>query len=117
MTFSNVNSKIRKFLVGALLLNPIQIVYSAPARSRSNWVFWYYVNDGQNKGCANYCILTFSIVGIIILILILCGCWSCYRIKKRSEEEGGWYNNTFHSSESKQRPGRSHTTDSMSEVR
>ncbi|CAG8660227.1 9976_t:CDS:2, partial [Funneliformis caledonium] len=71
MTFSNVNSKIRKFLVGALLLNPIQIVYSAPARSRR----------------------------IIILILILCGCWSCYRIKKRSEEEGGWYNNTFHSSE------------------
>ncbi|CAI2181096.1 8031_t:CDS:1 [Funneliformis geosporum] len=98
MTVSNINFQIRKFLAGVLLLNPIQIAYSAPARSsKNNWVFWYYVNDGQNRDCANYCILTFSIVGIIILILILCGCWSCYRIKKRSKED---YNDRIKRSES-----------------
>ena|SRR6266540_3312011 len=119
---------ILNFLSSVLLLNLIQNAYSVPISSRSsrsNWVFWYYANNGQTRSCANYCILTFSLVGGIILLLMLCGCWSCYRIKKRSEKEGrahsysSYYKEFFHSQGSlrKTRHEKSNTSESMSELK
>jgi len=80
----NLKSLIRIIF---LLLNICQIAYSIPISRNRSWVFWYYTNNGQNKDCGNYCVLTFGIVGGIILLLILCSCWNCYRIKKNSKCE------------------------------
>ena len=77
---------IRSFLFNLLLLNLTQIAYSVPISRNRNWVFWYYSNNGQNRSCANYCVLTFSVVGGIILLMILCAIWNCYRIKKKYRE-------------------------------
>jgi hypothetical protein len=131
------NSEISKFLI-RIILNPLflilpQIVFSVPINRNRAWVFWYYSNDGQSRGCGNYCILTFAIVAAIILILILCGCWSCYRIKRNAKKEGRTYSlsqsfrtqsfrelignkENKESKESKNKHGRSDTSGSMSEV-
>src|SRR5437868_6344630 len=78
------NSKFYYFM-NLLLLNLTQVACAAPDRT---WVFWYYSNNGRNKNCGNYCILTFSIVGFIILLIILCGILRCYFIRKQSRKEG-----------------------------
>ncbi|GET01350.1 hypothetical protein GLOIN_2v1603025 [Rhizophagus clarus] len=83
------SSQIRFFfIINLLLLNLSQIVYSIPINRNRGWVFWYYSNNGQTKDCANYCILTFAIVGGIMLLLILCGILSCYRIKRQASKDG-----------------------------
>ncbi|RHZ69949.1 hypothetical protein Glove_276g44 [Diversispora epigaea] len=51
-------------------------------RYRRTWSFFYY-EDGHQK-CGNYCIITFSILGSVLLSIILCGFVACYRIKKTS---------------------------------
>ena len=114
---------IQDFLFNVLLLNLIQNACSVPVggrSSRNNWVFWYYANDDGPRSCGNYCVITFSLVGGIILILILCGCLSCYRIRKRSKEEGrrpSYYKEFFHSQHSLGRKhGKSNTGESMSDV-
>src|SRR2546421_7608525 len=81
---------IRIIFNNLLLLILPQITYSAPLGRNRAWVFWYYSNDGQ-RDCGNYCVLTFCIVAGIILILILCGCWSCYRINRNAKKEGRAY--------------------------
>ncbi|GET60588.1 hypothetical protein GLOIN_2v1665703 [Rhizophagus irregularis DAOM 181602=DAOM 197198] len=65
-----------------LLLSITQITYSVP---NQNWTFWNYSNNGQNKSCANYCILTFSIIGFVILLLIIFAILIYYRKKKSLE--------------------------------
>ncbi|RIA94971.1 hypothetical protein C1645_873121 [Glomus cerebriforme] len=82
------SSQIRILFINLLLLIQTQIAYSAPLSRNRSWVFWYYSNDGQNRNCANYCVLTFSIVGAIIILIILCGILSCYRIKKQALKDG-----------------------------
>src|SRR6266536_3925152 len=82
------SSQIRIIFVNLLLLSLTQISYSIPISRNRGWVFWYYSSNGQDRDCANYCILTFSIVGAIILLLILCGFLSCYRIKRQAIKDG-----------------------------
>ncbi|CAG8609365.1 18040_t:CDS:2 [Acaulospora morrowiae] len=48
----------------------------------SGWVFWY--SDGT---CGQYCIITFSIVGVLTFLILLCGVWRCYLIKRYYKED------------------------------
>lgn len=80
MSQTNLKSLIRIIIFNHFF----QIAYSVRNRS---WVFWYYSNNGQNRNCENYCILVFSIVGGIILLMILCACLNCYRIRNHSKSE------------------------------
>jgi hypothetical protein len=80
--------QIRLLFINLLLLTLSQITYSIPISRNRGWVFWYYSNNGNSKSCANYCILTFSIVGAIIILLIVCGILSCYRIKRQALKDG-----------------------------
>uniref|UniRef100_U9U653 Uncharacterized protein n=1 Tax=Rhizophagus irregularis (strain DAOM 181602 / DAOM 197198 / MUCL 43194) TaxID=747089 RepID=U9U653_RHIID len=82
------SSQLRFFFINLIILSLSQITYSVPINRNRGWVFWYYSNNGQTRDCANYCILTFSIVGVIILLLILCGLLSCYRIKRQALKDG-----------------------------
>jgi hypothetical protein len=82
------SSQLRFFFINLIILSLSQITYSVPINRNRGWVFWYYSNNGQTRDCANYCILTFSIVGAIILLLILCGLLSCYRIKRQALKDG-----------------------------
>lgn len=52
----------------------------------SSWVFFYYGGNGQ-RSCGNLCILTAVLVPIIILFIIGCGIWRCYRIRKRNRTD------------------------------
>src|SRR5437016_6229863 len=45
-------------------------------RYRSKWIFWYYGPYG-NRLCGNLCILTFTIMGLIILSIIACLLYKC----------------------------------------
>ncbi len=53
------------------------------SHSRSSWVFFYY--GGGQRYCGNLCILTAVLVPTIIILIIGCGIWKCYRFKKRNE--------------------------------
>lgn len=63
------------------LLSKKSLIKRVPRRT---WTFFYY-DDGERE-CGNYCIITFSIMGAILLAIILCGIWACYSAKKRSSE-------------------------------
>jgi hypothetical protein len=52
--------------------------------SKSSWVFFYYSGNGQ-RFCGNLCILTAVLIPTIILLIVGCGIWKCYRIKKRNK--------------------------------
>src|SRR2546430_16628404 len=90
------NFKFFLRIIWIIYYNPLifllpQISNSSPlGRGRNKtWVFWYYTNNSRN--CGNYCIITFSIIAAIILIIIICGCWSCYRIKKDANKKESNY--------------------------
>lgn len=62
--------------------------WSNNTHSSNRWVFWYYYysNNGTlQKTCGNVCIITFTIVSLIILTLILCACWRCYSIRQQGK--------------------------------
>lgn len=75
-----------------LFLSFFQITDSYPLGRNKHWVFWYYSNNGRNKNCGNYCIITVSIIATLIFILIICGFWSCYRIKINAKKGESTYN-------------------------
>ncbi|RGB30554.1 hypothetical protein C1646_711069 [Rhizophagus diaphanus] len=52
----------------------------------SSWVFFYSGGNGQ-RSCGNLCILTAVLVPTIILFIIGCGIWRCYRIRKRNRTD------------------------------
>ncbi|CAG8570845.1 2828_t:CDS:2 [Ambispora gerdemannii] len=62
---------------------------SGSSSSSNNWVFWYYYYNGTgyDRRCANFCILTFSLLAFILFMIILCGCYRCFNIYRRSIKE------------------------------
>ncbi|KAG9290596.1 hypothetical protein G9A89_011559 [Geosiphon pyriformis] len=51
----------------------------------SRWVFWYYGPYGS-RVCGNICIITFCILGILILAIIGWGIWRCVEIRLESKK-------------------------------
>lgn len=50
----------------------------------THWVWWYYDQYG-NRTCGNICIVTFSLVGLIMLGVILCSIYRCIEISRESK--------------------------------
>ncbi|CAG8653443.1 3079_t:CDS:1 [Cetraspora pellucida] len=48
---------------------------------RPSWVFWYYSGNG-GRDCGNYCLIAFLVGSLVILLMIICGCYRCYQVKK-----------------------------------
>ncbi|RHZ76956.1 hypothetical protein Glove_187g125 [Diversispora epigaea] len=48
-----------------LIKKPFEPIVYAKGEG-SGWVFWYYFTDGE-RSCGNYCIITFSATGFLIL--------------------------------------------------
>ncbi|RHZ76957.1 hypothetical protein Glove_187g124 [Diversispora epigaea] len=53
------------------LFEPIIYAKGENYSSGSGWMFWYYFTDGE-RSCGNYCIITFSITGFLILLILYC---------------------------------------------
>ncbi|CAG8500081.1 9646_t:CDS:2 [Diversispora eburnea] len=79
---NDIENFIEKSLTNSQSSHNPPIKKSLVKRVPRTWAFFYYENGHQM--CGNYCIVTFSILGGILLLIILCGICSCYRIKKTS---------------------------------